>query len=600
MRRLLISIFISIAVAVSAQEVKLAQQYYGNGEYEKAASLYQKLLAQNDNNEYYFNRYIECLLALQDFENGEKVTKKQIKKYPKEVSYYVTLGRIYEREDKKDDAEAQYKQAIEQLPADQGSIIKLANAFIGMTYYDKAIETYERGSSLLKDKNIFSYSLGDLYYRKGDTQKMMKYYLYALSIEPNLMVSLQSLFQMSFTDKEYDELQTQLVELIQEKPDNTNYLEMLIWQFLQRKDYSNALRYSKSLDKRLQENGYRIFQLGSTALLQKDYDAAIDAFGYIAEEKGERGQYYIEAKKEQLKARRLKITETYTYTIEDLKLIEADYESFIATMGKNAQTARTMLEWAQMDGYYLDNLPKAIELLNEVIDIPGVDRNLQAEAKLQLGDFDLMNGERWEATLLYSQVDKDFNEDILGHEARFRNAKLSYYNGDFEWAQAQFDVLKSSTSKLIANDALDLSVFIMENMGLDSNTAPLKLYANAELLVFQNKYAEAFTKLDSITILYPDHSLMDDIAYLKAKIYRKRKDFQKAIELYNLVIDKYPEDIRADNALYELADMYDNQLNDKEKAKELYEKLFDKYSNSIYATDARKRFRVLRGDKIVQ
>ncbi len=599
MHRFLIIILLFLTTLLSGQEVKLAQQYYSNGEYEKAASLYQKLLSQNENNEYYFNRYIECLIALQDFENGEKAIKKQLKKFPKEVSYYVTLGKLLERVDKKQEAEVQYNKAIEELSPDQGSIIKLANAFIGLSNYDKAISTYEKGSSLLQDKNIFSYTLGDLYYRKGETTKMIQYYLYALSVDPNLMVSLQSLFQVVFTDNEYNELQSQLLERMQDNSDNIYYVEMLVWQFLQRKDYGNALRYAKSLDKRLQENGSRIFQMGSTAMLQKDYDAAIDAFNYISLEKGQRSPYFIEAKREQLKARRLKITETYNYTIDDIRLIETDYENFITLVGKNFQTAQVILEWAVMEGLYLNNLPKAIALLNELIALNGINKNIQAEAKLQLGDFYLMTGEIWEATLLYSQVDKDFVEDLLGHEARFRNAKLAYYNGDFDWAQAQFDVLKTSTSKLISNDALELSVFILDNTE-DSIITPLRYYAVAELLVFQNKFDEAFTRLDSVTLLFPDHTLMDDISYLKAKIFRKRKEYTKAVEMYNLVIEKFPDDIRADNALYELAEMYEYQLNDKEKAKQLFEQLFNKYTNSIFATDARKRFRQLRGDKIFQ
>lgn len=600
MRYFIIFFFLLVSLGLQAQEVKLAQQYYSTGEYEKAATLYQKLLSQNENNEYYFNKYIECLMALQDFESGEKAIRKQIKKFPKEVSYYVSLGKLLERQNRKEEAEAQYTKAVEELPADQGSIIKLANAFVTLANYNKAIETYEKGSKLLNNKSIFSYSLADLYFRKGDTAKMIQYYLYALSLDTNLKVSLQTFFQNSFTDKEYDELQAQLLEKIQENPDNLDYVEMLVWQYMQRKNYASALRYTKSIDKRLQGNGSKIYQLGSTALLQKDYDAAIDAFTYIITEKGKISPYYIEAKKEQLKARRLKITDTYNYTQEDLKQIEADYENFIETSGKNFQTSQIMLEWATMEGLYLNNLPKAISILNEMINLQGINRNIQAEAKLQLGDFYLMTGEVWEATLLYSQVDKDFGEDVLGHEARFRNAKLSYYNGDFDWAQAQFDVLKASTSKLISNDAIDLSVFILDNVGLDSITKPLAMYAQAELLVFQNKIDEAFSKLDSISTNYPEHGLLDDIAYLKAKIYTKRKDYTKAIEMYSYVVEKFPEDIRADNALFEMADLYENALNDKEKAKELYEKLFMNYSNSILATDARKRFRQLRGDKIFQ
>jgi len=229
-----------------------------------------------------------------------------------------------------------------------------------------------------------------------------------------------------------------------------------------------------------------------------------------------------------------------------------------------------------------------------------LNRNVQAEAKLLLGDLYLITDEVWESTLLYSQVDKDFAEDPLGHEARFRNAKLSYYNSDFEWAQSQFDILKSSTSKLIANDALDLSVFIMDNMGLDTSTEALSLYAGAELLFYQNKFEQAFLKLDTLNTKFPEHSLTDDILYLKAKIYRKRKLWPEAIEAYIKVFEKFAEDIRADNAMYELADMYELQLMEKDKARDLFEQVFTKFPGSVFATDARKRYRSLRGDKVVQ
>jgi TolA-binding protein len=233
-----------------------------------------------------------------------------------------------------------------------------------------------------------------------------------------------------------------------------------------------------------------------------------------------------------------------------------------------------------------------------MIEFPGIDRTIQAKAKLSLGDYYLINSERWESTLLYSQVDKDFKDDILGHEARFRNAKLSYYAGDFEWAQSQFDVLKASTSKLISNDAIDLSVFIMDNMGLDSITTPMEMYAQAELLTYQNRYDDAFLKLDSIRTKYPQHQLEDDVLWQEGQIYLKQREWSKAIAIFQKIVAEFKEEIRADNSLWALAQIHENQLNDKEKAKEYYERLFMEYSSSVFAVDARKEFRRLRGDKL--
>jgi TolA-binding protein len=195
-------------------------------------------------------------------------------------------------------------------------------------------------------------------------------------------------------------------------------------------------------------------------------------------------------------------------------------------------------------------------------------------------------------------VDKSYKEEILGQEARFKNAKLAYYNGDFQWAQAQFDVLKASTSKLISNDALDLSVFIMDNLNLDTTADAITLYAGAELLVFQNRFEEAIARLDTLRLNFPEHSLQDDIFYLLAQIAEKRSDFVRAAALYQKIADDYKEDIRADNSLFALARLYEFRLNAPEKAQALYEKIFMEYSGSVFAVDARKRYRILRGDKV--
>ncbi len=591
-------LFIVFPLWLNAQESKLAQQYFASGEYEKAASLYEKLYEKSKNNDFYFNRFIDCLIALEDYSKAEVILKKQIKKKPKDVQLYVTYGNLFERQLKDDKAEEQYREAIKKMEADQYIITRLANAFRNLTKYDYAIQVYEKGGELLKDKTVFSYNLGDMYRRKGDSPKMIHNYLNSLSINPNRLNSLQTIFQRYLSEEEFDELQAQLYERIEEQADEVQYPELLAWVFIQRKDYVNAIRQAKMLDRRLGETGIRVFRVGSIAEKDKDYDAAISAYEYIIEEKGLASGIYIDSKRASLNCKRKKVVEGFNYTEADLRALEAEYETFLNEFGRNKTTAPIIAELADLEAFYLNDRKKAIDLLKEMIAFPGLDQYVMARAKLSLADFYLMDSEIWEATLLYSQVDKVFAEDILGHEARFRNAKLSYYAGDFEWAQAQFDVLKASTSKLIANDALDLSVFILDNLGLDSTVTALKLYSEADLLVFQNRFDDAFAKLDSLANFFPGHSLEDDIYYTKSKIYLKQREYELSAEMLQKIIDDYSDGIRADNALYELALLNENQLGNPEKAKELYEKIFIEYSGSTFAVDARKRYRKLRGDDI--
>lgn len=594
----LVLVLLIFPFCLNAQESKLAQQYYVTGEFEKAAELYEKLYDNGNGNEFFFNRYVDCLLALEEYDKTEDLLKKQIKRSPKDVQLYVAYGNLFERKLMEDKAKEQYDKAIDKMTADQFVITRLANAFRNLTKYDYAIMAYEKGGELLKDKYVFSNSLGDLYRRKGDNPKMIENYLNSLLTNASIINSLQTIFQRYLTDEEFDELQAQLYSRIVEFPDNIQYKELLAWVFIQRKDYVNAIRQTKALDRSLDETGIRVFRIGEIAEKDKDYEAAIQAYEYIIEEKGLASGIYIESKRASLDCKRKKVVEGFNYTEEQLKNLEEEYEIFLDEFGRNKTTAPIIAELAELEAFYLNNRQKAIDILQEMIEYPGLDPYVMAKGKLSLADFYLMESEIWEATLLYSQVDKAFNEDILGHEARFRNAKLSYYAGDFEWAQAQFDVLKASTSKLIANDALDLSVFILDNLGLDSTMSAMELYAEADLLVFQNRFDDAFLKLDTLKTLFPGHSLEDDIYYTYAKIYQKQRLFSEAAEMYQKIIDNYPEGIRTDNSLYELALLYENHLNDPEKAKDIYEKIFIEYSGSTFAVDARKRFRKLRGDSL--
>jgi tetratricopeptide (TPR) repeat protein len=599
MRWLLLSLFLAFTSLLSAQNNQLAQQYYLDGEYEKSAELYLALAKEKPGNSFYFDRYVTSLLKLQRFDEAEGALKKQLRKRPQEVALYVKYGQLME--EKFDDAGAkkQYLKAIEELPTDQYRITQLANAFIGMTKYEYAIAVYEKGGKLLKKEGLFSYNLGDLYRRKGDVEPMISNYLDALKAQPKRERQIKSYFQRYLDDESLLEAQKQLYARIQEGDDkDPTYPEMLGWVFIQRKDYKAALRQARALDRRLDESGERVLQIGRMAANAKDYETAISAFDYITDNKSPADVFYLEAKREGLLTRRRAITDGYDYTREDLVILETAYEEFLNEFGTNPASARIAIQLAELEALFLNNLDKAVNILSKVVETPGVQDDVQARAKIALADYYLMQGEIWESTLLYSQVDKKFKEDILGHEARFRNARLSYFRGDFEWAQSQFDVLKASTSRLIANDALDLSVFIIDNLGLDTSALALQTYADAELLVFQNRYDEAFTKLDQLKTDFPGHELEDDIVYLKARSFVKLRRYDEAVSAYQSIIDNFPESIRLDNSLWALAGLYENQLDNKAKAQELYETLFIDYSNSILAVEARKKYRELRGDTV--
>ncbi len=603
MKNILIVFFLLFTSTLFGQDAKLAESYFQNADYEKAAVLYEKLNNEFPDNEVFFTNLIESLYALEQYDKVQEILEKRLKKRPKELSLYVNYGNLLEKKGNQAGADAQYQKAVQLLNDDGGvnTCFNLYNAFRKINKYEFALQALEKTVGFNKRyKPSLAYQFAETYSQLGNKPKMVEAYL-DVAYDPAVDQSayLKSVFQRILSPEDYDELENQLFVKVQESPTNITFPELLSWLYIQRKDFKSAFVQTKAIDNQMNENGYRVYNLGNIAYNEKDYDAAISCYEYILT-KGKSNAMYVIAKRNTLRCRKEKLTAGFAYTKEDLRVLEQYYESFMKEYDNPSALSELTLDLAELEAFYINDLPKATAILNTLIETPGVPRPILANAKLKLGDVYLTQGERWEATLLYSQVDKEFKEDTLGHEARYRNAKLSYYFGDFEWAQSQFGVLKTSTSKLISNDAIDMSVFITDNIGLDTSEAAMSLYAEAELLVFQNKFEEAFIRLDSIEKAFPKHSLQDDILWLKAQVLIKKRKYEESVPILEKIFTDFKEDIRADNALYTLAGLYAHpqQLNNPEKAKTLYEKLFTDFSNSTLAVDARKQYRLLRGDKV--
>ncbi len=589
------------AFAQSQQDVQLAQQYFKNAEYDKAAAMYEKLLNKAPDNTFFYQNYIQSLTALKRYGEEEKFIKKQIKKFPADLSYYVDLGNVMHLQGNEKSATDNYGQAIRLITTDMPMVNRLAFKFQSLSLESYAIETYLKARKIFNAENsdLFKSELASLYRKQGDVSNAVKSYLDIVEFNPSMADDVEGQLQPFIESADYaKELQAELYRRIQKRSEMGIFGEMLIWYYIQKKDFASAFLQVKALDKRNKEEGERVFQFAQSAFDEGNYDAALLAYRYIIDSKGKNSFLYTAARSSELTTEKTKITIQHTYTPDDLRQLESKYESYFQEFGKTAQTAVTMRDYGNLEAKYLHNIDKAISILQEAINIPTSDQKLLGYLKMDLGDYYLIKNEVWEATLLYSQVDKAFKEDDLGEEARFKNAQLSFYMGDFEWSQVQLDVLKGSTSELAANDALALSVFMTDNMGLDTSSIPMEMYASANLLIFQNKFDDAVKTLDSITVIFPKNSLDDDVLFSKGRIYLAQQKYSDAAALFEQVDEHYSTDLLADDALFQLAELYESYLNDKNKAMELYKSILVKYKGSIYVVEARKRFRDLRGDEV--
>lgn len=597
-RYLLIILFFSIHCLAKGQDIELANEYFKQGEYEKAKDIFQKIAKDKNNIRLIHQNYIQCLFKLKNFDEVEKYLKRQIKSNDLTgIAYRSDYTSLLEMTGKFEEAQKEMETLIDLAARTEGTIYELQDLLYRNSKTELVIQLLKKGREIAKDENKFAILMARAYLYNGQKEPMIEEMLKYGLIEGN-QDYVKATFQDNLkTEAEIDMLEKALYSKVQKFPTEQYYTDILIWHLIQQKEFSKAFIQTRALDRRLRQDGQRVFELAQTALVNKDFKVAIQMYEYVMKEYPQ-GQYYTYARRNALFCKEEVVKTAYPVSVADIRSLIKDYQGLFSDLGRNVKTMEALRNTAQLYAFYLNERDTAITVLETAIMIAGSDNAFRDKCKLDLGDIYVLKNEPWEATLLYSQVEKSQKEDQLGQEAKLKNAKLHYYNGEFDLSKEVLDILKKATTREIANDAMQLSLLIQDNIGLDTSEVAMKEYAKVDLLLFQNKNAEAMIALNQIFEKYKSHSLADDILLLRANTNLKINQPQKALEDLELLRKNYSFDILADDALFLEAKIYEESFQQKDKAMELYREILQKFPGSIYEAEARKRFRNLRGDTI--
>lgn len=591
-------IILTSNVFAQEQLINVAKQYLLASDFEKAAATYKQLVDYNNDNPEIIDAYIQSLIGIKDYATAEKFIKGQLKKKENKSKYNFLLAKVYKEQGETKKSSKLINGIIDDLKPLNEEIKNTASLFEKAGMIEEAVKVYEKGKSLNKE-NPFAYAeeLAILYDKKGDAEKATSSLLDVYISNGEKAEDVKSaLLRILNKPEKIESFKKLILKKNAENKDVLAYSDLLSWILIQQKDYEGAFVQIKTIDEKLNEQGRRVLGFARTCLRENQFKASLLAYNYVID-LGNDMPFFQTSKAEKLICLKRQLEKNPHYTATDVAIVEKEFESFLTDFPA-FRIREQMREYADLEAKYAHNIDKAISLLKEVTSANNAERTFKGRCKLDMGDYELIRNEIWESTLLYSQVDKDFKQDMLGEEARFRNAKLSYYTGDFEWSQGQLDVLKASTSELIANDALNLSVLITENNPIaDSNIVPLQMFARADLLAFQNKNEEAIAILDSISTEYPKHVLGDNILMQKANMSYKKQDYSEAAMFLQKIVAEYGDEVLADDAMFNLAQINEIFFSNKDEAKRLYEQILIKYPGSSFVNEARKNFRRLRGDK---
>ncbi|WP_456459976.1 tetratricopeptide repeat protein [Reichenbachiella sp.] len=595
---LILIIIPTLGAAQNSNQVQLANEYYMNGELDKALDIYEKLAGNPQYIQQIHNNYLNILITKGEYKQAEKHLKKATRYYPSNVFYQIDLGLLYQEMGQIEKANETFNQTIENSKENKYLIGTAAQYFISKQLTPYALQAYQQARKSNKDKTSYALELANTYRLLDQQSEMIEEYLVFASIRPNNLRYVKNILQNILQKEEaIQNFQEILIDKVQKNPNEKIYPELLIWVNLQQNNFYGAYIQARAVDKKFKTHGNRVMNIGHIALDNKAYDDAIQIYTYVTKTYPNTGNY-ITARRQIIKAREEKVKNDFPVEKTAIRELTYEYKQLILDIGVNAQTIEAFRSKALLHAFYLDELDSAINILNEIILAPRINPSLKAKSKLDLGDIYLLTGDPWEATLLYSQVEKSNKDSPIGYEAKLKNAQLNYFQGNFELAKSHLDILKLATTREIANDALALSLLIQDNTALDSSDFVMKKFANIELMLFQNKKDSALLAFEQMLKDYPGHSLTDEIYWKMARINLELGNFENSLLELQAILSGYPTDILGDDAMFLSAQIYEEHLYDYTKAMEIYRDFLITYPGSVYVAEARKRFRKLRGDNI--
>lgn len=588
----------TICLGQSNQKIGLANAYYQEGEYQKAVSLYRDLSESPLNISFIHNNYLEILYAKQYNDEAEKYLKTVNKIFPNNLSYRVDFVDFYITINDSSKAEKVYQRIESEVLQNLGKLRSAAQYFINKQHREYAERLYLAAREIMRDPNAFAIQLATLYRYTNQKDKMVNEYLKYAAERPGNLRYIKNMLQLSLTEK--DELESFIEKImveLQRSKEKDMYSDLLIWANLQLENFYGAFIQAKAIDKRNQLEGENSLEIGELAYQNEDYTIAEMIFSYVVDNYPN-SMNYIRARQLKIKTQEIRIKNHFPIDTSAIRNLIVSYESLVQEIGLSHYTLEAYRQQALLHAFYLNEHTTAVNMLKKVINFPNANKDIIAKAKLNLGDIFVIIEEPWESVLLYYQVEKSHKNEDLGENAKLKNAKLSFYKGEFDLAQEHLDILKNATRREISNDAMELSILIKNNTILDSTQKALRAYAEIDLLLYQNKYKIAQNRLDSLIQKYEEHPILDELLWLSAKRNKKIGKYEVAIDLLNRIVNDMPFDILTDDALFEVALIYEEFLEDESKAREFYQQLLTDYPGSIFVAEARKRFRHLRGDFI--
>ena len=590
MKKLFLHIALFFSLVCFSQNDQLAQYYFDKGDFEKAKISFEELLKASPQNSQYFQKTVDCYQQLQQFDTAEKTIQARLNTY-KQGNLLVELGYNFQLQKNVTSAKKHYDEAIERIKKNPNEVYGIANSFERKVLLDYALKSYQTALKI-EPKYNFNYQIALLYGQLGNTEMMISTFLDEAFANPQNSIQIQNQlarFMVEEGGENFNESLRKALITRAQKNQDVFWNEYLSWYYVQQKEFGKAFIQEKAVYKRNPDSLLSIVNLAQLAIEEDNPEVAKEILGFVLENTKDlelliqANSYLIQMKMDKAQEKDFAAINT------ELRVLLSQYE--ISPISLSLQLIQ-----AHFLAFKLKKPEEGKAIIKKALTLQLNDYDV-AQAKMELADILLFEEKFNQALIYYSQIEENLKNDVVAHEASLKAAKTSYFQGDFVWALKQFKELKSASTQLIANDALEYFLLIGDNTVADSTQTALKQFAKGDYLLYQNRNQEAILQFQSILKSFKGQQIEAVTLLRLGKIFEKQGEYNLALSQFQNIIDHHADGIYIDEALYFSAEIYNNKLQQPDKAKPLYEKIIFNHQDSIFFVDARKEYRQLRGDK---
>jgi hypothetical protein len=517
-------------------DFQIANRMMQQQNYEDALPILEQLYNENPDANIFFDRYIDCLVNLKEYEEAIALIEERIANGYNSNQLMIKKGEILHANGSAEDAYEIWDQVIETNGRSMQLYYQIGNTLMNRREYSRAAELYKQAREAFNDGTLFINEVASAQMQAGNFSDAMSEYIRLIRNNPNQMNFVQQrLLRMGDTDL-YEiaalEIEDYIVELDIAHTAYNQIHQLYAWLLIETEQYRRALIAARQYESRTEVLNYSLYALANQLLSNNEFELAAEAYRYYTDSLNQNVR-------NQARDREAYVYHTWAdylsdHNLEDLQLRNQLYQKsyqlgseLLLDSPSYNQRERVIVRLAELSLDVLYDRDKVSQWIQQLEQESESD---EANLYYLRGRLALLDQNYTEARQQFSRANRQTDESELTEKSRYFLSLTDFFSGDFEYALLQLRSLERRNESFYANNALKLRMWIQQGDHSDTTGTVLNEYSDIIELLYNGNTEAAFNKYLNFVDSYNNPLVHNGIIELST-----HSDLRYIPKLYTLI-----------------------------------------------------------------